>query len=55
MILWKESLGKQSKNISIRQENTMLMKHLFKLPIFQYEISAPGEVSHGRHEFVNAL
>lgn len=35
-----ESLGKQIKNISIKQPNTMLMKHLFKLPIFQYEIHA---------------
>lgn len=29
-----------SKCISIKQENTMLMKHLFKLLIFQYEISS---------------
>lgn len=36
----EESLEKQIKNISIKQENTMLMKHLFKLPIFQYEIRA---------------
>jgi hypothetical protein len=36
----EESLRKQIKNISIKQENTMLMKHLFKLLIFQYEITA---------------
>lgn len=31
-----------SKDISIEQENTMLMKHLFKLFIFQYEIGTWG-------------
>lgn len=31
-----------SKYISIEQESTMLMKHLFKLLIFQYEISTWG-------------
>lgn len=38
----EENWQKQIKYTSIKQENTMLRKHLFQLLIFQYEISTRG-------------